>query len=60
MRNLRPAVLSSLAIAMLLAPLTAGAQSFTVDKYDLKGDGGTDYVAANHRPAACSCRARRT
>ena len=46
MRNLRPAVLSSFAAIALLSPLAAGAQTFKVDKYDLKGDGGTDYVAA--------------
>jgi len=35
------AVLSILGLA---APLTARAQAFKVDKIDIKGDGGTDYV----------------
>jgi DNA-binding beta-propeller fold protein YncE len=29
----------------LTAPTGARAQTFTVDRYDIKGDGGTDYVA---------------
>ena len=39
------------AFAVLLAsgfaaPTIGGAQTFKTDKYDIKGDGGTDYVAA--------------
>jgi DNA-binding beta-propeller fold protein YncE len=30
---------------MLAAPQAAHAQAFTVEKFDIKGDGGTDYVA---------------
>src|SRR4051795_10075224 len=33
-----------LAAALAVPPL-AHAQTFKVDKYDIKGDGGTDYVA---------------
>ena len=33
------------ASALLLASLSAGAQTFKVDKYDIKGEGSTDYVA---------------
>jgi DNA-binding beta-propeller fold protein YncE len=33
-----------LVTACLAAPLAAQAPSFKVDKYDIKGDGGTDYV----------------
>jgi DNA-binding beta-propeller fold protein YncE len=33
------------ASALLLASLPAGAQTFKVDKYDIKGEGSTDYVA---------------
>src|SRR4051812_1512703 len=29
----------------LLTPNTGHAQTFKVEKYDIKGDGGTDYVA---------------
>lgn len=29
----------------LAAPIAATAQTFKVDKFDIKGDGGTDYVA---------------
>jgi DNA-binding beta-propeller fold protein YncE len=32
--------------AALAVPSLAHAQAFRVDKYDIKGDGGTDYVAA--------------
>jgi len=31
--------------ASLAAPVLGNAQNFKVDKYDIKGDGGTDYVA---------------
>src|SRR5437763_7928110 len=34
-----------LSLATLLAPTAARAQAFHVDKFDIKGDGGTDYVA---------------
>ena len=30
----------------LAAPDIGHAQTFKVEKYDIKGDGGTDYVAA--------------
>ena len=41
--------------------LVAQAQTFKVEKFDIKGDGGTDYVdRRSRRPAACSCRAPRT
>src|SRR4249919_3108301 len=33
-----------LSIFGLATPLTARAQAFKVDKVDIKGDGGTDYV----------------
>ena len=32
--------------AIVAAPVVARAQNFKVDKFDIKGDGGTDYVAA--------------
>src|SRR5262252_7902770 len=35
-----------LSAAVLAVPRTGHAQSFTVEKFDIKGDGGTDYVAA--------------
>lgn len=34
-----------LAAASFIAPVVAHAQTYKVDKYDIKGDGGTDYVA---------------
>src|SRR5262245_24150521 len=34
-----------LSASALAAPWTAHAQTFKVDKFDIKGDGGTDYVA---------------
>src|SRR5436189_164921 len=34
-----------LTTACLLGPAIAHAQSFKVEKFDIKGDGGTDYVA---------------
>src|SRR6185503_16190707 len=34
-----------LSAAALAAPAAADAQSFKVEKFDIKGDGGTDYVA---------------
>ena len=44
-RDLLTAV-ALLSAASLSAPLLAGAQTFTVEKFDVKGDGGTDYIAA--------------
>jgi DNA-binding beta-propeller fold protein YncE len=37
-------VFTLLSALSLAAPLTAQAQAFKVDKIDIKGDGGTDYV----------------
>jgi DNA-binding beta-propeller fold protein YncE len=39
------AVLAFLAAASLAAPVVGHAQTFKVEKFDVKGDGGTDYVA---------------
>ena len=39
------AVLAFLAATTLAMPGVAHAQTFKVDKFDIKGDGGTDYVA---------------
>ncbi len=39
------AVLGFLALTTLAVPGVAHAQTFKVDKFDIKGDGGTDYVA---------------
>ena len=39
------AALTMLAAASLAAPGVAHAQAFKVDKFDIKGDGGTDYIA---------------
>src|ERR1700752_2922967 len=36
--------LLSAGIALLSAGFALNAQGFKVDKYDIKGDGGTDYV----------------
>jgi YVTN family beta-propeller protein len=38
-------VCALLSAAILAAPPPGQAQTFKVDKYDIKGDGGTDYVA---------------
>src|ERR1700692_2889205 len=38
-------VLAFLSAASLAAPGVGHAQTFKVDKFDIKGDGGTDYVA---------------
>jgi hypothetical protein len=38
-------VLAILSAISLAAPGVGGAQTFKVQKYDIKGDGGTDYVA---------------
>src|SRR5947207_7738055 len=37
--------LAGLFAAGLAAPTVGHAQTFKVDKFDIKGDGGTDYVA---------------
>src|SRR6202040_284404 len=39
--------LAFLAAASLAAPRVGHAQTFKVEKFDIKGDGGTDYVAAD-------------
>src|ERR1700739_129433 len=39
------ATLAFVFIASGAAPYEASAQAFTVEKFDIKGDGGTDYVA---------------
>jgi len=36
---------AALAVAIFAAPAIARAQTFKVEKFDIKGDGGTDYVA---------------
>src|SRR5262245_63862468 len=41
----REPILAALLAAFLVAPGVGVAQSFKVDKFDIKGDGGTDYVA---------------
>ena len=33
--------------AIVAAPVMSQAQTFTVEKFDIHGDGGTDYVAAD-------------
>src|SRR6266581_5172158 len=38
-------VLAFLSAAILAAPSVGHAQTFKVEKFDIKGDGGTDYVA---------------
>src|SRR3954468_22183616 len=38
-------VLIGLSAAGLAAPTAGGAQTFKVEKVDIKGEGGTDYVA---------------
>jgi len=43
-RNVRM-VCALLLAALLAAPGVARAQTFNVEKFDIKGDGGTDYVA---------------
>src|SRR5678815_424714 len=44
MRNLLP-TLALLFAALVAAPGIGHAQTFKVEKYDIKGEGGTDYVA---------------
>ena len=39
------AVAVVVALHALVAPVTGQAQTFKVEKFDIKGDGGTDYVA---------------
>lgn len=39
-------ILGVVLAAGLSLPASAGAQTFKVDKYDIKGEGGTDYIAA--------------
>ena len=43
-RVLAAAVLFAVALA---APRVGHAQTFKVDKFDIKGDGGTDYIAVD-------------
>src|SRR5262252_4730724 len=38
--------LAFLSVASLTAPAVTQAQTFKVEKFDIKGDGGTDYVTA--------------
>jgi hypothetical protein len=47
-------LLSSAALAASQAP------AFKVEKFDIKGDGGTDYVAVEAATGRCSSRDRRT
>ena len=44
MKRLFAAVIC-LATAILAVPAVGHAQTFKVEKFDIKGDGGTDYVA---------------
>ena len=45
MTRYRFLTLATIAVAALTAPLVLRAQSFNVEKFDIKGDGGTDYVS---------------
>jgi DNA-binding beta-propeller fold protein YncE len=45
MKSRLAAVLAVCFATALLVPRTGSAQTFKVDKFDIKGDGGTDYVA---------------
>jgi DNA-binding beta-propeller fold protein YncE len=45
MRRLLLAALAVVFAVTLVAPCVADAQTFKVEKFDIKGDGGTDYVA---------------
>ena len=38
-------ILVGLCLMAAALPPSAGAQTFKVEKFDIKGDGGTDYVA---------------
>ena len=40
-------ILAVILAAGLSVPAPANAQTFKVDKYDIKGEGGTDYIAAD-------------
>src|SRR3954469_14173099 len=40
-----PSAVALLVAAGLAAPLIGHAQSFKMEKFDIKGEGGTDYVA---------------
>jgi DNA-binding beta-propeller fold protein YncE len=44
---IRHSVFAVAALGLSVAALPAQAQTFKVDKYDIKGDGGTDYVTAD-------------
>jgi len=39
-------ILAVVLAAGFCVPMAAQAQTFKVDKYDIKGEGGTDYIAA--------------
>ena len=43
--SLTPIVFAVLSAAALAVPAASNAQTFKVEKFDIKGDGGTDYVA---------------
>jgi DNA-binding beta-propeller fold protein YncE len=45
MKNCHLIAVAVCAAACLGAPAVARAQTFTVEKFDIKGDGGTDYLA---------------
>ncbi len=45
MTRYRFLTLATISAAALTAPLVLRAQSFNVQKFDIKGDGGTDYVS---------------
>ena len=44
-QTLADRILAVLSAASLAAPSVGHAQTFKVEKFDIKGDGGTDYVA---------------
>ncbi len=50
--SLAALVFGTLAIAA--APVIAQAQTFKVEKFDIRGDGGTDYVAVEAATASWS------
>ena len=39
-------IMATLAVAVLALPSPATSQTFTVEKYNIGGDGGTDYLVA--------------
>jgi DNA-binding beta-propeller fold protein YncE len=45
MRRLLLTALAVLSVVTLVVPCVAHAQTFKVEKFDIKGEGGTDYVA---------------